>query len=403
MRQLVAVVAVAGLCGAAGGWPRYGGPGGDFTVPGRPAPAGLGEQLWKRDLGPGTAGIVSDGARLFTLYSVPDAKAPATGTEVVACLDPKTGQPVWEHKYPVARLKGQESFSGEPVRPQATPAVLGTRVLTLGHAGKLKCFDAATGRVAWERDLVADFDATPVQFGFSASPLPLGDRFVVHVGGAKAGVVAFAAADGTVAWQSKPAAPAYASPVLAGDTLVQVTRDAVLGLSPADGTDRWTYPLPKPGLTNVPTPLPLPGGRLLVSGQGFLGTRLLEVTGGAVKEVWANEKVRFFYSNWVTDGTAVYGAVGDPFAAVALADGKELWKERGLAEANVVRVGPAALVLRGDGRLVRARLAPGGLDELGGDPLLTGRTWAAPTVIGDVLYARSEKEIVAVRLRFEKE
>lgn len=385
-------------------WAQYGGPKRDFSIP-APASVGKGEdRLWRRDLGPGTSGIVCDGTSLFTMYSIPDSKNVSAGQEVVVALDPKTGKSLWEVPYPVARLKGQESFSGEPIRPLSTPALLGARLCTLGYTGLLKCFDPSTGKVIWEYDLVKEFEATPVQFGFASSPLVTDGRFVVHVGGKQTILVAFDPKDGKVVWKSKGGEPSYASPVVMptkdGDTIVQVTRDAIFGLSAKDGQERWKFPMPKPLFTNVPTPIVLPKQRLLVSGQGLKGTRLLEVAeaGDRVTEVWKNEKSTFFATNWLADDAAVYGIADKFFVALSLTDGKELWRDRTQSDANAIRVGPDALVLRGDGRLSRCKLSRTGLEPNGNIELLSGRCWMAPTVQGEMLYARSEKEITAIRL-----
>lgn len=387
-------------------WPQYGGPGRNFVVPAPKAESAGKPLVWRQKLGQGTSGIVSDGKSLFTMYSVPDAKAKSQGEEVVVALDPATGKVRWEHRYPVARLKGQQTFSGDPIRPQATPAVCQGKVCALGYTGLLTCFDAETGRVAWQRDLVKDYDAKPVQFGFSASPLVYQNRFVVHVGGKRSALMAFAPADGAVAWEAEPAEPSYASPVLfrVGDEeqLVQVTRDAVLGLAAGTGKTRWTYPLPKVGLTNVPTPIALSDGRLLVSGQGVLGTRLLKVSpkGGAfdVAEAWANEKVPYFYCTWLVEGERVVGNSGGFLTALDLATGKELWKKRGQDNSNQLRLGAETLALRGDGLLTRGTLTATGLETRGTYKLLDGRCWAAPTVLGDVVVARDDADIAAVRL-----
>lgn len=81
-----------------------------------------------------------------------------------------------------------------------------------------------------------ELDATPVQFGFSASPLVYDGAFVVHVGGKQATLVAFEPRDGRIRWKSAPAEPSYASPMLVRvdgeDQLIQITRDALLGVRP---------------------------------------------------------------------------------------------------------------------------------------------------------------------------
>ena len=190
MRTILAVALFAGAARAddAPGWPQYGGPSRDFARPavaqgveGRAAGGGV----WERELGPGASGVVCDGELLVTMYSVPDPKKSSEGDEVVVGLDRATGKTLWERRDPVARLTGQQSYSGDPIRPQATPAISGSRVCTLGYTGLLSGFDSATGKLAWRHDLVKDFAATPVQFGFAASPLAAGGLFVVHVGGGR--------------------------------------------------------------------------------------------------------------------------------------------------------------------------------------------------------------------------
>lgn len=408
---LLALLFLASADPAPAGWPGYGGPTRDFRV--ALPPAGPWDEkavLWRRPLGPGESGIVSDGATLFTQYSTPDPKDNKTGTEVVVALDPATGKTRWEHTYPVAMLPKQQTFRGAPVGPLATPLVAGGRVFAVGFAGLFHCLDAATGKVLWKHDLVADFGATPVQFGFAASPVAYKDVVLLHVGGKQAAVVAFHPKDGAVRWKSEPAEPSYATPVVAAfggeNQVVQVTRDAVYGFAAADGSTRWKYPLPLQGLTNVPTPLVLPGGQLLISGQGCKGTRLLAVTrdGGKfnVASKWHNAEVTFFYCNWIADGPLVYGCVGKEFGAMRWADGEVLWDRRDLADANCVAVGGAAHVLTGDGRLGRFRVAADGAEETGKPfPLLKGRSWTPPTVVGNRLYARNAAEAVAFRLAGE--
>ena len=410
MAPLVLLLAAAAADPTPPAWPGYGGPGGEFRVALPPAaPWADGAVLWRRPLGPGESAVVSDGVALFTQYSVPDPADKKQGTEVVVALDPATGKTRWEHKYPVAMLPRQETFRGAPVGPQATPLVRGGRVFAVGFAGLFHCLDAATGKVLWKHDLVADLGATPVQFGFAASPVAYQDVVLLHVGGKAGAVVAFDPKDGAVRWKSAPAEPAYATPVVATiggeDQVVQVTRDAVYGFAAVDGSTRWTYPLPKPGLTNVPTPLPLSGGRLLVSGQGFQGTRLLEVSKAGdrfeVKSLWHRKEVEFFYCNWAVAGDVAYGYPannGKKLTALRWRDGEVLWEELKQADANVLSAADGLLVLRGDGRLTRARPTADGLGQVAEVQLLKGRCWTPPTVLGDRLYARNAAEMIAFRL-----
>jgi outer membrane protein assembly factor BamB len=304
------------------------------------------------------------------------------------------------------RWEEQESYDEPRVRPQSTPAWNNGKLCTLGYSGLLKCFDAANGKLLWEYDLVKTFGATPVQFGFSSSPLVYGEWFVVGVGGKQASVITFRAKDGAIVWKSEAAEPSYASPIVlnvGGDTqIVQVNRDNILGISAKDGSTRWRYPMPKPGLTNVPTPIALSDGKLLVSGQGLAATRLLQIVEQAgrytVTERWKNTKAIFFYCNWVVDNTAVYGCVGDFIGALDLSDGKILWDERGFANANLLHLGGETAILRGDGQIAFCRLVPEKFAPRAGKAVLSGRCWTPPTATGDTLLVRDDKEIAAVRL-----
>ncbi len=206
-------------------------------------------QLWRQPLGEGTSGIVGDGKALYTLYSDRFTNKREAGSEVVVCLEAATGKTRWEHRASVAMLPKQESFTSDPIRPQATPLLWQGKLLTLGFTGLLTCFDAATGRVLWEHDLVKAFGATPVQFGFSASPMLSEGAFLVHVGGKQATLIAFEPRDGCVRWSSAPAEPSYATPVLVRvegeDQLVQVTRDTIVSVAAKDGAPRWSSRCPK--------------------------------------------------------------------------------------------------------------------------------------------------------------
>jgi outer membrane protein assembly factor BamB len=341
------------------------------------------------------------------MYAIPKESGTAA-REMTAALDLSTGRTVWEDGAEVELLAKQESFSGSPMQPQATPVLDGGRLFTLGFTGIVQARDAGSGRQLWAADLVSEHGADPVQFGFAASPVIYEGRLLVHAGGAHA-VIAFDPADGHVLWQSAAAAPSYATPtVLQWDGLkmvVQLTRDALFGFDLASGKTLWQYTLPKPGLTNVPTPIPLPGGRVLVSGQGLDGTRLLRLNRRdgtvAAEEIWVQPKAQFFYTNWAADEAAVYGFAsntGKRLTALSLRDGSVLWKESNQTDANVLLVGDRALVCRGDGLLSLGRFSRDGFKADARGRPVSGRCWAPPALVGGTLIVRSENELVATKL-----
>ena len=98
-------------------------------------------------------------------------------------------------------------------RPAGTPAVSGGKVFTFGGTGILACWDAKTGDIVWKVDTLKEFKAKNLFFGISTSPIVVGDKVVVMVGGKGAGVVAFDKATGKPAWQATDDPASYASPV----------------------------------------------------------------------------------------------------------------------------------------------------------------------------------------------
>jgi outer membrane protein assembly factor BamB len=109
---------------------------------------------------------------------------------------------VWEHSYPGW---GNETYS--------TPTVHDGRVYTLGRFGQLLCFDAASGRIVWNKNLVKDFGGKRPYYGYACSPLLVRDVLVVECGGKEALVLGLDAKTGQPRWKCGKGEAGFASPV----------------------------------------------------------------------------------------------------------------------------------------------------------------------------------------------
>ena len=187
-------------------WTRWGGTNGDFrsdagnlldTWP----PEGP-KLLWKRPLGAGYSSILVKDGRLFTAYSANDE-------ERVVSLDARTGETIWEQRY--ARKIWEEMRTGFGLGPNATPVIVGDRIVTIGIAGQLRCLDLATGSPLWKRDLAKGFGRRKrvEEYGYSASPPPYRKTVIVQVGGDDHAVIALDPADGSLVWKSPPGGISY--------------------------------------------------------------------------------------------------------------------------------------------------------------------------------------------------
>ena len=99
------------------------------------------------------------------------------------------------------------------IGPRATPAFSKGRLYTQGVTGLLQCLDAATGETLWQRDLKADANRGVPAYGFSSSPLVIGDLVVVFTSGREnKSVIAYNRATGDIVWSAGRNVDGHSSP-----------------------------------------------------------------------------------------------------------------------------------------------------------------------------------------------
>lgn len=397
-----ALVAVANESPA---WPQWGGPGRNFvtTTAGLATtwPAEGPRQLWRRPLGEGLSAIVSDGSTLYTLYRRDDE-------DVVVALDAATGHTRWESPYN-APFHETCSHRLGPI-PRAAPLIAGTRLITVSAGGLMNAFDRRTGRREWSHELLAGTPDAVRACGYSSSPIAFGDTIITTAGGQGRAVVAVHAATGRVAWQAQDFENGYSSPLLIDldgrPELVVFTYGEVSGLDPRTGALEWTWAHAADQGVNVAMPVWGEDNLLFVSSAYNGGSRVLELTRKtdrvAVREVWANRRVRIHFGNAVRLGPHIYASNGDfgaaPFAAVDVRTGEALWRDRSVARATVIAAGGKLILLDEDGVLAIATPAADGLTVHAKAQVLSARAWTVPTLCGSTLYLRDAKDIVALSL-----
>lgn len=402
---LTMAVALCAAAATAQTWPGFGGPTRHFHT--EAAWTSEPRELWRRDLGFGNSGLAISEEAVFVQYRAYENGKPSD-RESIAALRRDDGETLWSIDYDSRARAGQEDYGGG-LGPHATPIIHDGLLVALAYDGQVRCLRAQTGDVVWQLDLVEDFGARPVQFGFSASPLVLtrpdgGPTVLLQAAGERGGLHAFELATGRHVWSSKRVAFSYASPFLlereGGDSwLVFPAGNEVQGLDPATGDLLWEHTLAEAGLTNIPTPLPLPGLRLALSGQGVKGSRLLELADGSegpsVVASWKSPR-RIEYGNWVVTGNLLVGGDGVLFG-LDVSTGKRLWAERGFDDANLVVLGNGDLAVQTkDGRLRHLKVDAKGVEVLHELQIFDHESWTPPAFAGEVLYARSRRQVVAL-------
>lgn len=386
-------------------WPQWGGVNRDFKVESVDLadswPADGLAQVWSKPLGDGYACIVEQDGTLFTAYRKADR-------EYVVALASTDGEQKWQYDYPAPHLPNTDLEPGPG--PHATPVLTDGRVCTAGATGILSCFDAATGKLIWQHDLVHEFGGS-VQFrGYSNSPIAYRDLVIAMVGGPGHAVMAFRLIDGGVAWQSQDFATSHVSPILIRfenqDQFVAVGDQVVAGLDPADGRPLWQHAQPSGGGHIASTPVWGDDGILFVSAAYGVGSRGLRLTkhdeGFSAAQMWETPRLQVHHSNSVRIGDYVYGTSGDfgpkVMTAIDVTTGQVAWRDRALGRASIVHADGKFIALEEDGNIALCSMTPKALVIHAKCRLFDAQAWTAPTLVDHRLYIRTREHVFAYEL-----
>ena len=401
-------VGTAPLGGDVEDWPRWRGPRGDGSFRGPPFaerwPADGLKPEWSRPIGGGYAGVVVAQGRVYTM----DRQRKPRDRERVLCFDAQDGALLWSHEYPIAYGK-LEYDSG----PRAAPTVQAGRVFALGAVGQLCCLDAQHGTVLWSRHLLRDLRGRLPTWGYAASPLCVGELVLVQPGGPDGrSVVALDAATGKPAWSSLSDQAAYATPILIEHRgqrqVICWTPSHIRALAPATGELRWSIPYQVTMGVSIAAPI-FHRGMVLVSGY-WEGSKAIRpgVSDQPAELVWEeNRHLRGLMSQPLCrDGHSYLLDKQHGLTCFELMTGHKIWDDGNRAtprgrnpQATLVWVNDTnrALILNSDGELILAELDPGGYRELTRAKIIA-QTWAHPAYVGQSVYARSDQELVHVRI-----
>lgn len=388
----------------AGEWPQILGPNRngiaqDETLADSWPASGL-KVLWERRVGEGLAGLAVVNKQAVLFHRLGDE-------EVVEAMDPQTGEVRWKAAFPT-------SFRGTIIQdngPRCVPLIHGDRVIVYGASRGLHCLNLADGKLLWSRDLLNEYTDPREEgyFGAGSTPLVEGGLVLVNLGAARAhaGLAAFDLETGQTVWTATDEQASYSSPVAAtiGGTrqVVFVTRLAVLGVSPADGSVLWQFPFGRLGPTvNAANPLVLDGHVFVTASYG-IGAVYARV-GRSVQVVWEGDQISSQYTTCVAREGVLYGidgredVAGARLVAIDSTTGKLLWSQPDFGKATLILVGDKLLIQKTDGTLVLAAAQPSGYRELARAAILSKGTYALPALAGGRLYARDGRTLKCLLL-----
>ena len=374
-------------------WPGFRGPRRDGVVRGVKIKtdwtASPPVQLWKRSIGPGWSSFAVSGDLFYTQEQRGE-------NEEVVCYKVSTGQPVWSHRDSVRFF---ESNGG--AGPRATPTLSGARVYTFGATGILNALDAANGAVVWTHNVSTDTGTQVPFWGFSSSPLVIGDEVVVAASGK---LVAYEAATGNRRWVGPAGGDSYSSPQLVTlGGVAQVLLMSATGatsVAPADGKQLWSYPW---SVNAIVQPAVTSDGDVLVTSQENGARRLAVARNGAnwsVSERWTSNGLKPYFNDFVIHKGFAYGFDGRILSCIDLKDGQRKWKGGRYGNGQLVLLPDQdlLLVLSEEGELALVPATPDQFSEIAKLPAIDGKTWNHPVLVGDTLLVRNGEQMAAFKL-----
>jgi outer membrane protein assembly factor BamB len=352
-------------------------------------------ELWRVPLGAGFSGVSVVGERAFTLFGAADG-------EFAAAFQTADGKPIWKTR--LSDLLKLTSDYGDG--PRATPAIDAGKVYVLSGKGALRCLDAADGHVIWGCELLEKFGGKPPEYGFSATPVVMGEMLVVVAGGGKGkSLVAFNKTSGDVLWTALDDRIGYSTPsevtIDGVSQIIVLTGEAVVSVAPKDGKEYWRKEWVTTLDANVATPV-ISGNRLFMSSGYGTGCALFELSvkegKPAAEKLWANKEMKNYLSTSVLVDGYLYGFNDTRLACLDFRTGKTKWKTSGFNRGSLLAADGKLIIYGAQGLLALAEISPDDYKELSKFQLWDERTWTVPTLSGGRLFVRNEKELVCLKV-----
>jgi len=375
---------------------------------------------WRAPIGNGYCGPTVAGGRVY----VTDRVIEPSQQERVHCFDANTGARLWSHTYECA-YRGVDYDAG----PRASVLIDDGRAYALGAMGHLFCFDAADGKINWQRDLGKDFSIRMPVWGISAAPIIEGDVLIVQIGGEPwACLVGLDKRTGAERWRALDDPPSYSAPIVidqAGQrVLVCYTGERVVGVDPQSGKLHWAHPFP-PARMVIGVASPVRYEDYIFVTDFFSGSLLLRLGRDdlTVSEVWqrrgeSEQKTDALHSIIATPviaGGHIYGmdSYGE-LRCLKLETGDRVWEDLSVvprdrwAMAHLIPNGDKVWLFNEKGELIIGRLSPAGFAEIDRAKLIAptlpqlrrrgGVCWSHPAFAEKHVYIRNDEELVCASL-----
>ncbi|HEX4128708.1 MAG TPA: PQQ-binding-like beta-propeller repeat protein [Pirellulales bacterium] len=350
---------------------------------------------WRANVGTGLSSVSIAAGKLFTAGH-------RDGQDTIYCLEAQTGKLLWQHAYPAPLVDNLHEGG-----PAATPTVDGRHVYTLSKDGQLFCLAVDTGAIVWQQNIGTLADVAMPEWGFSCSPLVVGEKLIVDAGA----TLALDKHSGKLLWKTAKYLPGYGSPApctFDGALCVAVlNNDALIVVRCDDGALVASHPWSTDYLTSSTTPI-VAGDTVFISTGYGRGCALLRRADQRFDVVYKNRNMANHMATCILWNDHLYGFDGNSHNArivklscLDYATGEIRWSHRGLGCGSLAAAADGRLiVLSDDGQLVIVAADPAEYRELAWARVLEGRCWTVPVLAHGRIYCRNATgDLVCVDVR----
>ncbi len=401
--------------------------------------------LWTRDLGQGYSAFIAWDQFVATQYQ-------DLAGQYIVCMFADTGATKWQYRYGWAY-----DPAGVYPGPRSTPVYDNGFVYFTSPTGLVGCLKADSGKMIWSIELERTFEVKVPGFGYSCSPIVLGNKILLPVGARDASVVALDKATGFVLWKGVYPKPVE-SPIRSRGTessasycsaypitfqgrscVVATLQNLIACYDTETGELIWRYDLSSGYDEHSAWPI-YEEPFLWITGPFQRGSELLEITTESRQPIRSVRQSRLMsndiFSSVLYDG-ALFGfdlqeaqakthrTSRGIFRCVDFRSGQELWSvgngrlqrsptnatsDSAIISSNstnellighaTVLVADRKLILMNDlGELILARASREKYQELSRTTLLSGEIcWTQPVLFHHRLYVRNHSRAVCVYL-----
>ncbi len=403
---------------AAREWPSFRGPNHNGIVE---APANVSnwrsvrlKTLWKTETPAGFSSFAVAGEKAYTIVTADDDGNPS---ETLVCLDGRTGKELWAKPLTIVSKYDGGGDSGDKGNdggdgPRSTPVLDDGHVYAIDGNLGVHCFNAGSGEIVWQHDVLGENNGVNIKWQNAASPLIDGNILLMAGGGSGQALLGLDKKTGAVVWKGESDLMTHATPILANihgvHQAIFFTQEGLVAVDPQKGGVLWRAPFPYK-VSTAASPVVFEDIVYCSAGYGVgAGAFKISQTGSGLsaEPIWRRENECFnHWSTPVVKDGYLYGMFSfkeygkGPLACVDIRTGKDLWKKDGFGPGQVILAGDKVIALSDKGEVVIVDTNPQKYTELKRDDVLKGKVWSYPVLAYNHLFIRSTEEGACIQFQ----